>query len=183
MNKIKIGVLIPFGEYDWRVLDVREDMALLLSEKVLEQRAYNTESEAITWEQCTLRKYLNNEFYNKLGTAKAAIATTSNQNPNNQWYGTSGGNATQDKVFLLSLEEVDYYFGNSGDSGDYANKRRKNYEGKNDSTGYCFHNSHNESRIAKNGKGEACWWWLRSPGVSSDSAASVYGVGSVFVLG
>jgi hypothetical protein len=168
---------------DWLVLDVKDGKVLIFSEKVLEERAYNTEDKAITWEQCTLRKYLNNEFYNKLGTAKAAIATTNNQNPNNQWYGISGGNSTTDKVFLLSLEEVDYYFGNSR---DYKNERRKKYDnGKyiSSNDGYYISNNFDNSRTAHNMNKEACWWWLRSPGDISSRAAGVGGDGGVSIDG
>ena len=70
-------------------------------------------------------------------------------NPNNPWYGTSGGNATTDKVFLLSLDEVVKYF---GDSGDLLNKRRKDYKGNAVSAGDSLYDEYNDSRIVKNGK-------------------------------
>jgi hypothetical protein len=194
----KVGDIIQFGESDWRVLDIQDGKALLLSEKVLGQRAYNTESYDITWERCALRQYLNTEFYNKLGTAKASIATTDNQNPDNQWYGTNGGNATQDKVFLLSLDEVVKYF---GDSGDLRNRKGwtldRNYNQVLNNTGdrnkdYWINDRYNDSRIAYNdlrtaydmsNTSKAWWWWLRSPGSSSLSAARVGGDGRVRVNG
>ncbi|MCL1996252.1 MAG: DUF6273 domain-containing protein [Defluviitaleaceae bacterium] len=150
---VQVGNIMPFGGYDWRVLAVENNRALLISEKVLEQRPYHDVRQAITWEQCSLRKYLNNEFYNSLGAENPKIAQAKNPNANNPQYGTAGGNPTSDKIFLLSIEEVNNYFVN------------------------------NDDRIAKNTAEKACWWWLRSPGCYSFGAAFVYGDGSVLVFG
>ena len=172
-------VFVKLGGIDWRVLAVENNKALLISEKVLETRPYNTEDVDTTWEQCTLRKYLNSDFYKKLGEAKTVIAETRNNNPNNPWYGTSGGNATTDRVFLLSLDELVKYF---GDSGDLRNKKRygwgdSKYVLKTD--GYYLHDQYNDERIAKDGRDEACWWWLRSPGGYRYDAAYVDSGGGV----
>jgi hypothetical protein len=180
MNNPKIGDIIPFGEYDWRVLDVREERALIITEDIVEQRKYHEEYVDVTWETCDLRKYLNGEFLSKLDSSR--ILTTPVKNDGNLWYGTKGGRDTQDKIFLLSLEEVDYYFGNSG---DYSSMRRKKYDnGKYiaDSNGYYLSNNHDSSRVAKYGD-EVCWWWLRSPGYFSYDAVDVSEVGGVGVDG
>ena len=173
------GSVMRFAGIDWRVLAVENNKALLLSEKVLEHRPYDTELVDITWENCTLRQYLNDDFYNKLGAEKSAIAETHNANPNNLWYGTNGGSATTDKIFLLSLEEADKYFGNSG---DYINKRRKGSSGKTESSGYRIDTACNKDRMASYGSKKA-WWWLRSPGYSSSRAADVGNGGRVDVYG
>jgi hypothetical protein len=170
---------------DWLVLDNQGGKVLLISEQVLEERPYHKEGGDITWEKCSLRKYLNDEFYNRLGAVKGAVAETRNIDSDNPWYGTRGGNSTTDKVFLLSLDEVVRYF---GDSGDLKNKKRKNYDGKLESDGWYVHDRFNSARIAKDKKGAACWWWLRSPGYGSDRAAGVnyggrVGVDGVFVYG
>jgi tetratricopeptide (TPR) repeat protein len=158
---------------DWRALAVEKSKALLISEKILEKRPYNDENKCITWENCTLREYLNGEFLDKLGTAKSVIAETRNNNPNNPWYGTAGGNATTDKVFLLSLDEVCRYFGDST-----ANLRRRGSIGS-DST---MSDKSNPNRTA-NYDDRASFWWLRSPGGGSDRAACVGDDGRVRVGG
>jgi hypothetical protein len=122
MNKPKIGALIPFGGYDWRVLDVQGDKALIITEDMVEQRQYHKEYAEITWETCDLREYLNGEFLSKLDNSRIVPQTV--QNTDNLWYGTNGGNDTKDMIFLLSLEEADRYFGNSG---EYLGKIRKKY--------------------------------------------------------
>ena len=118
----QIGAVISFGGLDWRVLDVKDNRALIITKDLIEQRQYNDAGEEegagagdnVTWETCTLRKYLNGEFYEKFTKEEQKhIAETEIQNPNNMWYDTNGGNDTTDKIFLLSLQEVDKYFGDS----------------------------------------------------------------------
>jgi cell division septum initiation protein DivIVA len=184
-NDPRVGTIIQFGNYKWRVLDVQSDRALILTEDIIEKRKYNEEFTNVTWEECTLRKYLNDEFLQKFTKEQQRqIIETEISNPDNLWYGTEGGRDTKDKIFLLSLEEADRYFGDSGDY--YKEKRRKrDVNGKyiaaaND--GYSFSNTHDIERQAKYNN-EACWWWLRSPGCSTSYAAGVITGGDVGVDG
>jgi len=83
---------------------------LIITEDLIEERAYNEEYESITWEECTLRTYLNGEFYDSFSEEEQAmIAETNLTTPDNSAYGTDGGNDTTDKIFLLSLYEVRQY--------------------------------------------------------------------------
>ena len=114
MEDYKIGSIISFGDYNWRVLDIQNNAALVITEEIIEQRAYHDAYKDITWADCALRKYLNGEFYDKFNvTDKSRIIPVINKNPDNQWYGSKGGEDTQDSIFLLSLEEVCKYFGDS----------------------------------------------------------------------
>jgi hypothetical protein len=146
----------------------------LLCVNIIEERPYNKEGKEATWETCSLRGYLNGEFYNKLpGDFKALIAETRLTNDNNQWFGTSGGNATTDKIFLLSIGEVVKYF---GDSGQLKNRP--------DSNAYWITDQYNSARVAKDAAGTGSWWWLRSPGGNgSYSAARVGHAGRLGVYG
>ena len=64
--------------------------------------------EAITWEGCTLRKWLNDDYYRSLPVSiKPRVVEVMNQNPDNK--GVKGGNPTCDKVFLLSISEAHKY--------------------------------------------------------------------------
>ena len=66
-----IGEHMKFGTYqgeeiEWRVIDADDEngKVLLLSEYGLDAKPYNDEfSFVIKWEDCTLRKWLNEEFY------------------------------------------------------------------------------------------------------------------------
>ena len=51
---------------EWRVLSVNGEEALLLADKGMDCKHYNEKSEDVTWETCTLRTWLNNEFYNEV---------------------------------------------------------------------------------------------------------------------
>ncbi|MDR3277195.1 MAG: DUF6273 domain-containing protein [Oscillospiraceae bacterium] len=111
---------MTFGGYDWLVLKTENDKALLITKDIIEQRAYNSKYTSVTWETCDLRAWLNSDFYNKFSDSeKAMIAETRLTNPDNPSYGTDGGNDTDDKVFLLSLDEVNRHF--SSDDERMAN--------------------------------------------------------------
>jgi hypothetical protein len=171
---------IQFGSFTWRVLDVQGDKALLLTEDVVEERKYNDNFEDVTWGTSTLRQYLNGPFFQKFSREeRERIVEVEIANPDNLWYGTAGGNTTRDRIFLLSLEEADKYF---GDSGDYRSKRRKDNRGNEDSNGFLLSNRNDAERVVRH-NGEACWWWLRSPGNYSYRAALVGNDGSVYVDG
>jgi|GEM_PF-1191057 len=169
----EVGDIIKFGGYDWLVLDKQSDKALIISENVLEKREYNEEYKSvITWETCTLRAYLNGDFYNSFSESdKKKIIKTKNKNPDNQWYNTDGGNDTEDYIFLLSLDEVVKYF---GDSGQLKNRPSKE--------SYSIDDQYNEKRIAYF-NGENDWWWLRSPDGYGNNAAFVRSGGTVDVSG
>jgi hypothetical protein len=98
---VQIGDIIPFGGYDWRVLNVRNGRMLIISDKALEKRAYhNNTYTGITWAGCDLRNYLNGKFYNKFNPQdKKRIAKT-----------TIDSKDTSDKIFLLSVKEAKKYF-------------------------------------------------------------------------
>ena len=137
----------------WRVLAVEGGRALVISEGIIDNRIYNVQYEAVTWEGCDLREWLNGDFYDGLPEGmKEGALTTQVVNDDNPDYGTPGGNGTSDKVFPLSIGEAEKYFSNDDD-------REATY------------------------KGEAGWWWLRSPGGHTGYAASVHGGGNIHDYG
>lgn len=97
-------VTIKFGKYNWRVLEMSEHTALIITVDCVDNMVYNTSrSNSVTWETCSLRKYLNEDFYNEFSDSeKSMIKDTNVTNENNFQYGTDGGNNTVDKIFLLS---------------------------------------------------------------------------------
>ena len=82
------------------------------------QKTYNIQ--ACTWENSTLRKWLNSEFYNTAfgSKEKKAIVTVTNDNLEHgeeyNEYVRQEGPKTKDKVFLLSEDEVNRYFTTEG---------------------------------------------------------------------
>ena len=49
---------------EWIVLEKSNGKALILSKYSIESVKYNNENTGITWEECTLRKWLNSDFMN-----------------------------------------------------------------------------------------------------------------------
>ena len=174
-NDTKVSDILSFGGYDWRVLDIMDGKALVISEKVLFSFLYNTERVVATWETCLLREYLNTVFYNNTFSTieKSRIIETSISNKPNQWYETSGGTDTFDKIFLLSLEELVSYF---GDSGQLASPPNNDASAIND--------EYNEARKTSDESDRVAWdWWLRSPGRGIHGAAYVKYDGTIDVAG
>ena len=157
---------------EWLVLESDGKTALLISRYALDCQLYNSRFESITWEKCTLRGWLNNEFYNRAFSAeeKKTILVSDVSADKNPEYDTDPGNATKDSVFLLSIVEANEYFANDEARmcavTDYAIE-----QGAWTSDSYTV-----------DGR-PACWWWLRSPGYDSRYAAIVCCGSSIFGLG
>lgn len=189
--KFAVGNYVTFGTYpqtkagndatpiEWLVLARDGNKALLISRYALDAQPYNKDYTSVTWETCTLRKWLNGTFYNKAFSSaeQAAILTTNVDNSKNQCYSgwsTSGGNNTQDKVFLLSYAEANKYFGVTYDNSSNTKSRVA-------PTAYAIAQEAWTSSSNKTADStDAGWWWLRSPGSYQDCAALVYSDGSLF---
>ena len=154
---------------EWRVLDVQDGKALILSEYLLDATVYYYDMADVTWENSSLRKWLNGTFYDTAfsGSEKSLIQTVTITNPDNPVYGTPGGNDTEDKVFCLSLEEAQLYFKDANDRmtapTDYAVSR-----------GAAVSDDCKLENGMKTG-----WWWLRSPASSSNRAADADCYGNI----
>ena len=74
-------------------------------------------------------------------------------------------------MFLLSLDEVVRYFGDSGQLGGSQNGR------------VGFRDRFNDERTAHKLNGLAWLWWLRSPGIFRDYVAVVHYDGTILVGG
>lgn len=109
-NEFKVGDIIKFGNNNCKILDIKDNTALIITEYIICNMQYNRALEETTWENCSLRQYLNNEFYNSFSESdRERIIEVTNLNLDNPQYGTTGGNPTVDKIFLLSIEEANKY--------------------------------------------------------------------------
>lgn len=172
----KAGDHVFFGSYEqynnisngkedieWLVLEVRDGKALVVSKYALECKQYNSSDSDVTWETCTLREWLNNDFINSAFSdhERAMIATVTVSVDINPEYSTNPGNATRDRVFLLSITEANKYF-----SSDEARVCKP--------TNYAVAKGADINSIT-----DLCFWWLRSPGECQGSAAYVDSDGEV----
>ena len=181
-----VGDTVTFGSYEqdndvsngsepieWVVLAHQDGRTLLLSRYGLNGIWYNTDRVEVTWEDCSLRRWLNTDFYNTAfdDIEKGQIVQMTNENPDGTAFweavgrtaeSSNEGNNTQDNVFLLSLYEAQEYLGLTADS---------NLDCRTTATLYA------DSQGAYS-PGKECWWWLRSPGREICSAAVVKDSGS-----
>lgn len=144
----------------WRVLSVDGDDAFLLADQNLDCQPYNTDDTAVTWENCSLRNWLNQDFMNAAFTEEEqnSILETEVVNENNPWSNTDGGNNTKDKVYLLSIAEVsEKAYGFDCDFYDCSDTREAN----------------NTKYTNDCGAREDGMWWLRSPREGVKDAAEV----------
>ena len=209
LGKANVGDYVTFGHYEqdnnldngkedieWKVLDKKNGHILLLSRYGLDCQKYNEVQTDVTWENCTLRNWLNSSFLEEAFSAseKSAIPTVTLSNPDNPTSGTGGGNDTQDQIFLLSLQELQQYFDVSYIWTDHDGKSHdvagiKWYIGGSKDvitspTAYAKAQGANTYSLFHDSEGKvSCWWWLRSPGNGSGSAAYVYNNGYVDAYG
>lgn len=181
LAKANPGDTVFFGAYEqdnntsngkedvaWLVLAKENNKIFVISEKGLDCQPYNIEQYAnVTWETCTLRKWLNTDFINSAFSSdeKTKIPTVTVSADKKHGHSANPGNATQDQVFLLSITEANKYFNSTGAR-------------QCEPTDYAVANGAWESD-----SGNFCWWWLRSPGSTQDSAAYVHSSGDVIESG
>ena len=200
------GEYIIFGEYEqdgntengaepieWEILGKDENGILVVSKNILDCQPYNTKNENVTWESCSLRKWLNGTFYDTAfaDNEKSRIEEVQLENTDNGRYGSKGGKSTNDRVFCLGVNDVlKYYSLNQyyedcvygyfeqliASPSDYAKKMgtytynitKSNYEGTFKGYGY-------STACIEAGGGR---WWLRTPGLKNNDACIVGACGN-----
>lgn len=168
MEKENMIDFIDFGIYKgepikWRVLKQDEKTLLLITDRIIDAIPYNiNEKVETTWEKSSLRKWLNNDFFNSAFSheEKTDIIECDVQAENNPLYSTNPGNSTNDKVFILSINQAERLF-----DGENARKT-------------CGTNSAVENGLFEDSEHNS-WWWLRSPGEHGRSTAVVHSNGVV----
>ena len=162
LRAAEVGSYIYFGEYEqdnnestekeaieWLVLDKQEDKMFVVSRYGLDCQEFHTEAGVFSWENCSLRSWLNYTFYEIafipeemdriLISEVTAEAITE--------YNALAGNKTMDKVFILSIDEASRYL-----TDETAIK--------------CFGTPYCYAQGAYRFGNDACTWWLRMPGVN-----------------
>lgn len=131
----KIGQILEFGRYPqgsdggilpikWRVLDINNKKALLLSVYGLEVKSYKNRYKKgdwgyTSWSKSGIRRWLNNDFYTQAFSDKETerIIASENDNVIHVEYDrrprirTRHAVSTTDNVFLLSVSDVELYLG------------------------------------------------------------------------
>lgn len=174
-SNYEIGDIVTYGNYEqdgfysngeetieWIVIARdRDNHALLLSRYCLDALSYNEDGGDVTWEDSSIRAWLNGEFLESAfgGDPNGFICTAECRTKDGR-SGTDGGENTTDRIFLLAVDEVTQYFPKESSRRapvtEYAKEQGAEYD--------------------KNGNG---WWWLRTPGKTQDMAAGVHTAGGV----
>ncbi len=174
IKSAEVGDCVIFGSYEqdnninngpedieWIVLDIKDGKVLVVSRYAIDCEPYNTEECDVTWETCTLRQWLNDDFINSAFTPNEkemipVVTVSADKNPE---YKTYPGKATQDQVFLLSVYEANEYDSNA--------------------VMVCVPTAYAVAKGAYVTVNGGCYWWLRSPGVDESHAVSVSPYGEV----
>ena len=186
-----------FDPIRWRVIGLEDGAAWLLADRLLDCQPYNVEEGPVSWGSSTVRSWLNSypaEENNAgldyqgggfLGTAfttaeQEAILQTRVENRPNERYGTVCGNDTEDRVFLLSNDEVfssdtaaryGFYAGNGFD--DPAKRFR--------STMYAKCKGSWWSSV--NGYMGNSFWFMRTNGYTQESVTYICDFGYIYQRG
>ena len=182
-SEAEVGNVVTFGRYEqdnvfdgqeeeieWIVMEKRDDGAMMLmSLFCLDGGRYSFSEGDVTWETSYARSFLNGDFYYAAFNAQeqARILTTRVHTENNEVFGTSGGNDTDDKVFLLSLDEVRRFYGIEEVVETFYKKV------------FAEASEYTKTKdvwLEVEGN-DRCWWWLRSGGGDQTRACEVGSMG------
>ena len=159
LRNASVGDVVTFGSYEqdndknngkedieWIVLAQEKNRLLVISRYGLDVQRFAEYS--ATWETSELREWLNNSFLQNAFDAYEQsmipeVTVPAHKNPS---YTQTPGNATQDKVFVLSAKEADEYFASNDERACHATSYAR-YQGA-----YVLPDNEN------------CQWWLRTPG-------------------
>lgn len=172
----------------WTVLDPEE--GFVIAEKSIDAQAYenysyyvNSESEewvyngkdckylANDWSKCSLREWLNKDFFNTAFTAEEKAQIGKSYLNNNSTYDPSlDGAGTFDKIFTISILDAmngDYGFDTGASNSDFARIKQ--------ATDYAMC----QGAEVTDTDGTVLYWWLRTAGFYS---AFAFGVSSGGVI-
>ena len=167
LKSIKVDDKITFGvwyqsskdnkeDIEWQVLAKKGKKILVLTTSAIDCKPFNKIEKPTTWADCSLRKWLNDEFFKEaftIGERSLISMATVNADKNSN-YATSPGFKTKDKIYLLSIVDTKKHIGKKG--LDCKPTEYAKYLGA-----YVDEDNGN------------CWWWLRTPGEKPTEAAYV----------
>ncbi len=157
LKNAEAGDYITFGSYEqdnvkkygkepivWLVLKRDGDRILVISRLGLDCQCYKEDSGSPLWEDSPLRSWLNKDFLYSAFTdeerAKIPTVTVSADRMADEDLGLA--NSTDDKIFLLSVEEANEYF-------------------RSDEERRCIVTRYARAAGCHENYNGFCWWWLR----------------------
>lgn len=168
------GALVTFGRFfqarsrnrgrtpvEWRVLKQEGSRFLLIAEKGLDCKYYNL-NEDTTWETSTIRAWMNTDLAGEMFSDAewTCVCETDCPVPVHPVYKADPGNATKDKLFLMSYDELMEWF-------------------PTEESRLCECTYYAINRGANSGS-KWCNWWLRTPGKLNSTAMAVISSGDLY---
>ena len=160
-----VGDTIFFGEYEqdgdkengreyieWEVLEAEDNKLLIISKYCLDVQKYNDASETADWKSSSIRSWLNGRFaanaFDNEDPAKVVITNLYSVSDSDE-----EDQITNDRIFLLGSEDIEYYYPEEKDRLCQAAT------------------SLQETNLFIDGNGN-CSWWLRD-GVTEDDRSAL----------
>ncbi len=149
----------------WRVLANDGKTLLVLADTGLDCQSYHEMGTAVTWADCSLRKWLNGAFYRTAfdNQERAAIVR---QTVDHADYAAGGEkeSSTQDDIYIPSMQEMA--------------ERKYGFPAAVQNPAPCRQMPASEYAYAmgarlgdEDGTGDqCCWWWLRTPATEEENA-------------
>lgn len=168
VNDFSVGGKVTFGNYmgediTWLVLDEKDGNYLVMSEMAVTGIGYNADGDNCTWENSSLRGWLNTVFYDMAFShdQQTHILTTTVMPEENPFSPvTDQGNSTEDKIYILSINEARTYFANRDGMECHPMTNALSWE------------------VIQNMDG-TCLWWLRNSGQFQNYASFVGDHGAI----
>lgn len=159
---------------EWRILEEEEDRLLVLSEYSIECKQFHEKEEPVTWEQSSLRKWLNGDFFENAFHVRERECILESEiiNEWNPITFVQGSDMTKDRIFLLSFRDVmntKYGFESYIASSDTRESKNTDW-------------AKIMGALTNPEKGMG-WWWLRSAGQNHRFAGRVDYSGHIYFTG
>jgi ribosomal protein S27AE len=163
----------------WRVLDVRDDEALLLTDKVISVKDFNADQKTGKWAESYARDWLNVRFFNRAFTPEEQKwikhERLDNKTTAHKTAKKFAGEDSQDSLFLLShADAIKRAYGFSIVTEKRDPERR--------ATATDYAKALGATTNADEENAAFTHWWLRSPGTTARSAACVEPNGKINLL-
>lgn len=124
---------------EWRIINELDGGILLITEKIIEAKAFNDEIKDTNWENSDIRKWLNTDFYCVSFSSEEKSKIISIKTEDNVY----------DNIFLLALSRETERFKDSNDRKAFATEHALN----DTFLGASYAEAHQDTTH---------WWWLRS---------------------
>ena len=166
----------------WRIIEKNDNQAVLLADQIIDSAPYNHEAVDVSWENCDLRIFIQEEIYENAFTdkEKQSIINTQISNLENYYFKTDCGADTRDYIYILCEEDIFYSdkaaahgFSRSDGVADLARRFKP--------TEYAIARG---AWVSKSGPTEGVGYWnLRTNGYSASNAVYVSDIGAVYNRG